>query len=301
MAEPRRAGSAEALAVWALYGLFTIAVLITYARVPHRELYHVSGSGLEGGAGRALVFLNYPTALAAIAALAVVRQRLPGRGAGWAVLTALVLCAVVGVPGVVDQSDLDAKPANAAPALGVAIALGLAVTVVVRRGVSAAPRDGWDPLRGGLALVLLLAAIPWLAAELGFYADDVPGLRAVFRSEELYEGHASVHLGDHHGMDGVLLVLTALALTRPLGLMARTGLRTLLAFYLALMLVYGFALALEDFWLEQLVKRGATGHRLPNMIRPELNPAWGALLAAAALVAWAFVGLGRVEPEPPRG
>src|SRR5919108_692171 len=289
-----RAGLAEALGVWALYGLFAVAVLFTYDRLPAHELYHVSGSGLEAGASRALVFLNYPTALAAIALVAVVSERFRGRRAGVVALTALLLCAVVGVPGVVDQGDLDAKPVNVLPALGVAVALGLTVAAAARRRVGATTPDGWDHVRAGLTVILILAAVPWICAELGFYADDVPGLGAVFRSDESFEGHASVHLGDHHGMDGVLLVLTALALSRPLGRMPRTRVRIALNFYLALMLVYGLALALEDFWLEQIVKRGTTEHRLPNMIRPDLSPAWGALLLAALILAVGFARLGRV-------
>ena len=59
----------------------------------------------------------------------------------------------------------------------------------------------------------------------------------------------------------------------------------MLVFYLCLMLVYGLALALEDFWHEQLVKRDVTSLRLPNMIRPDISPAWGALLAVAAVLA----------------
>jgi plastocyanin len=42
------------------------------------------------------------------------------------------------------------------------------------------------------------------------------------------------------------------------------------------MLLYGLANALEDFWPEQLVKRGTTDARLPSMIRPAVSPEWAA-------------------------
>jgi hypothetical protein len=61
------------------------------------------------------------------------------------------------------------------------------------------------------------------------------------------------------------------------------------------MLVYGLALALEDFWLEQLYKRDVTSIRLPNMIRPDASPAWAGILAATVLAAVLLFRLARVE------
>src|SRR6266496_1574321 len=107
--EPRRRGTGESLAVWALFAAVTTAVFVTYARLPASRLYHVSGSGLEGGASRALVFVNWPTAGAAIATVAVSAWAVPRSLA----LLVIVLCAVAVVPGVVEQANLDAKPVNA--------------------------------------------------------------------------------------------------------------------------------------------------------------------------------------------
>jgi hypothetical protein len=119
-------------------------------------------------------------------------------------------------------------------------------------------------------------------------------------SEELHAErgeHAAhaVHLGDHHGTDGILLAWTALALSRVLPTLRRRGTQIGLAVYLALMLVYGLALALEDFWLEQLYKRDVTSIRLPNMIRPDASPAWAGILAATVLAAVLLFRLARVE------
>ena len=80
----REGGLREVVAVWSLFALAAAEVFCTYARIPVRELYHVSGSGPAAGAGRALVFLNFPTALAALALLLVVADRLPGRVFRWA-------------------------------------------------------------------------------------------------------------------------------------------------------------------------------------------------------------------------
>jgi hypothetical protein len=250
------------------------------------------------------VFLGYPTGFAAVAVVAIVSERLRGVLEAAAAVVAIVLCLTIMIPGVVDQGDLDARPVNVLAAIGVAVAFVLTVVARGRGGLGkAVPRERPDVVRLLVGGILLFAALPWLAAEAGFYIDAVPGLDPIFMSEELYAErgeHAAhaVHLGDHHGTDGILLAWTALAFSRVLPTLRRRGVRTGLAVYLALMLVYGLALALEDFWLEQLYKREVTSIRLPNMIRPEASPEWAAIVAATVLVAVFVFRLGRVRsPE----
>jgi hypothetical protein len=71
----------DVAAVWALFSVVAAEILVTYSRLPARELYHVSRSGLTAGASRALVFLNFPLALVAIPILAFLSQRLASRSA----------------------------------------------------------------------------------------------------------------------------------------------------------------------------------------------------------------------------
>jgi hypothetical protein len=274
-------------------------VWVTYARLPVADLYNVSDNGVAAGAGRALVFLNYPTALAAIALLAVLAERLGGRLALVAALGA-ALCAVVFWPGVVEQSDLDAKPANALPALGVLIALVLTGVAFARGGIGASRPfgGGGDVVRAVLAAILILGSLPWLSGELGFYLDDVPGLGSLFLSGEPRPepGHpnlTAVHAGHHHGMDGTLLALAALTLSRVVGDIPGRLLQGAFGFYVALMLVYGLANAVQDFWLEQLVKRGTTSLRIPSVIVPDASWAWAALLLSALVIHFAARGVGR--------
>jgi hypothetical protein len=286
---------AEAIAVWILVALVGILVALTYSRLPPAAFYNVSEGGGEGGLGRALVYLNFPVALIAIALAALAADRVGLRAFDAAALAAVVLCLVVAVPAVVDQSDLDAKPANAVPALGVLLVLALTLFAAARVGVGAPrPWTAGDAVRVVLAVAMAFAAIPWLCAEAGFYVSDIPGLGALFLGGEVVPepGHPhirAVHLGHHHGTDGLLFVLTAFALSRELPAMRRPRLRIALAAYLSLMLVYGLANSLEDFWLEQLVKRGTTSFKLPGMLQPDLSPEWaGILLAAAGVYALVF-------------
>jgi hypothetical protein len=299
-----RPGLAEVIAVWTGFGLVALAILVTYARLPLEELYNVSGNGFLAGAGRVLVFAGYPTALVAIAVLAVSVDRLRTRWVSAVALVAAILCATVAWPGVVDQADLDAKPANALAAAGTLIALALTVLALSRGGVGYHRPfgGGWDIARLVLAVLVVLAAIPWIAAELGFYLDDVPGLGSVFltgapRPEPGHPTLTAVHLGHHHGFDGTLLALTAIALSRTVCMLRSGFLRAGYRFYVSLMLVYGLANALQDFWLEQLVKRGATSLEIPTLTVPDASPAWAALLAAALLIHLAAGRVGRLEPS----
>jgi hypothetical protein len=288
--EPARPGLAEALVVWALLAVVALAVWVTYTRLPVNEVYNVSHTGFVPAAGRVLVYLNYPVALVAIGILAILAGRLPGRLA-LVTVPAAILCAVVAWPGVVEQSNLDAKPINAVPALGVAIAFVLTISVLAGGGVGASRRfgGGWDAARAGLAVALVFGSIPWIFSDLGAYVGHVPGLGDLFMSNELQPepGHPdlrAVHLGHHHGLDGTLFALSALTLSRVVVDIRGRYLREALGFYVALMLVYGLANALQDFWLEQLYKRGTTSLRLPTMNVPTISWAWLGILVAAVLI-----------------
>jgi hypothetical protein len=238
--------------------------------------------------------------LAAVATLPVALDRLGPRRL-WSVLAgvAVLLCATVAAPGVVEQDDLDAKPVNALPAAGVLLALGLLLLAARQGGLGRpAPWRRSDAARLAIAAVVLVGAVPWLFAELGFYAPWP------FVAEEFSEASGepevrAVHLGRHHGMDGALLVLTALALSRVVPDLRRRWLRFGLAAYLSVLFAYGVANAAQDFWLEQVVKRGWTDERMPEVIRPSLSLGWVVVLAAAAalFVTWRR----RAEPRPSAG
>jgi hypothetical protein len=281
----------EPLAVWLLLGAVAAAIAVTYSRLPARELYHVSGSGLGGGASRLLVFLNFPAALIAIGVLAVAYERLAGRTRRTLAIVAALLCAPIFVPGVVRQSDLDARWINVPCTVGVALAVAL--TATLPGGPRTALRG--DRVRLGIAIVLLAISLPWVAAELGFFLNGVPLLHWLYRSGAylatlpgLPPFPPAVHHGHHHGMDGTLLALSALLLARLLPAIHARGLRLGAAAYLALMLAYGIGNVINDAWLEQVVRRGWTHRLLPSVLEPRPTWAWAAILAAAAvvLVAW---------------
>ena len=287
-------GLREVIGIWILLGVLTLAVLVTYARFPVDEFYNVSNEGLAGGLSRALVLLNFPVAFIAIALMGFALARLfsipdalstIGR---WAigilagVATALALVAAF----VVDQGDLDAEPVNAIPALGVALAFGITLFAVQRTRFG--EQGAWtstDTVRlVGIAL-LAFSALPWIFADLGVFVADIPLIGRLFMSDEVLPGHTlkAVHLGHHHGLDGVIFAVSAIVLTRQLPRV--TGvLRWSLTGYVSLMLVYGLANTLQDFWYEQIVKRGWTAIGVPTVLQPQLTPAWGVIVVMTVVV-----------------
>ena len=272
--------------LWAMLGLVAAEIVVTYARIPPEKLYSVSGTGLGAGFGRALVFLNFPVALAALPVIALAADRLRRAPALLVTLIAGGLCSVVFWPGAVDQYDLDARAINALPAAGVALAVALSLAAGLHRERAR--------LRAAPSL-LLLPAIPWLAAELGFHLDGVPVLGWIFLTGKVVGVRAAVHLGHHHGMDGVLLTLAALLLV-PLARRIRArGLRLLVGLYLGLQIAYGLANAAQDGWLEQVAKRGWTTHVIPSVLHPALTLPWLGIAVAAAVFA-AFI----LRPAPAR-
>jgi hypothetical protein len=295
---PDGPGLREALWAWAIWGVVAGTVFVTYARLPASDFYNVTGTGVWSGAARLLVLAGWPISLAAIALLAVATDRLLAaalhRGARRAVtataIAATVLCATIAVPGVIKQSDLDAKPINLLAGAGVLMALGLTLFAVRRTGVGLmAERGRGDRIALWIAIVYILAALPWIFANLGFYVGDVPGLHAVFMSKKVLPepGHPhlhAVHLGNHEGIDGWLLAVTALLLRPVLAWMRPTRLRAVLGGYLALLLAYGVMVSANDGWNEQIVKRGWTSHGLPSVLSPALNYGTAILIVAAVIV-----------------
>jgi hypothetical protein len=280
----------EAVATWALWGATTACVLVTYSRLDPSLTYHVSREGLAGGLSRSITLINFPIALVAIALALIAVSALPRR-AWWVAGPAIALCATI--PFFNHQKNLDAHWGNAIPAVGVLLALGLTVVATRRAGTSFAPRQPFDPARIVIAIVVLFVSLPWLSADLGFY---FPG--DVFMGEEPSREAdgtiiAAVHLGHHHGLDGAMLVITALLLSRIV--LGRSVLRVVVFAWLGGLLAYGAVNCMQDAWNEQLVKRGWIDSSIPSALLPSLTPIWLVVVALGAV--FAIVLLREGEPS----
>ena len=256
-------------AIWLMYGLVAAVTAVTYWRLPAGSTYHFDDSGASAAASRVVSYLNFPVAIAAVAIVAAVAR-------GRLMWVAIALCAAVAVPGVVSQDDLTASWANAPAVAGVLLAVWLTWSAPPpRRGLA------WGTGRTVIAAVLAVCSIPWMIASIGLYAQDLPLLGHVINSRQPTPGEphlASVHKGLHEGLFGLMLVVTALLISR------RRGIPTALSLYLALMLCYGLAVSFNDGWNEQVVKRGWTSHNPPSVLSPSLSVAWAVVLVAAVLV-----------------
>jgi hypothetical protein len=275
-----RGGLGEALSVWGVWAATLVLVVITYSRIDADELYHVHGNGIDLGLSRAAVHTNWPVALVAIVLVLVAMRSLPSR-AWWLAGASIALCATM--PLFVSQEHLNARWGNAIPAAGVALAFGLTVAAARRVGTSFEPRLPGDLVRAAIAVVVLVLSLPWIAAELGFH---LPG--GVFMGDELFpvgDGRfeAAVHLGEHHGWHGALLLLAGLGLSR---VQADGRLGTVLLLATAALVGYGTMNAVQDFWNEQLFKRGTVDWTMPSALYPGAEGVTLATIVIAVVAAW---------------
>jgi hypothetical protein len=296
-------GRAELAAVWGLLGFVAVEILVTYWRLPWNQLYHVTGSGPVGGLSRTLLFLNFPAALVAVAVLLYLLDGLSGPVEFWLAVLGITLCVAVVWPKLVDQGKLDARLVNAIPAVGVAIAFGLTLWSFRSGGSWKIVHVAGDRVRIAIAVVAVLFALPWEAADLGFSLDGVPGLGSIFLTGSLRTQpgdpvfHPAVHHGHHHGMDGTLLVLVVLVLSRLLGAVRGRWLRGAFGAYLAVLFCYGIGNIANDAWLEQVTKRGWTRWEVPDVTTPKVTAAWGLILLGAACL-WLVLVLPGLRSAP---
>jgi hypothetical protein len=275
-----RLGRRELAAVGLLFGAVLIATFVTYARVSHGELYHVSRSGVVGGLSRALMEVNFPDAVIAVPLALIAVDVLRTRGAVILASLAIPLCVVTAWPGVVDQANFDAKLVNMVPATGVVLTL-LLVARAVPRLSNIPERLHGDRLRLGIAVVLAVGMIPYLFAELGFYG---PNPLLADEPTPWDPQIAAVHLGSHEGMDGALIALAVLALSRLTPSFVGHRLAAATSTLLALLLAWGIANLIQDDWLEQVVKRGWTARRVPSVVHPQLSVAWATIAAVGIAI-----------------
>ena len=203
---------------------------------------------------------------------------------------AIVLCAAVAWPAVVDQLDLDARYVNTIAAAGVVLAFGLTIAAARRAAPSFVRRAPGDRARIVLGVLVVAFALMWITGEFGLFINRIPLLGHVFWARQPWApfGQANlrpaVHLGHHHGFDGALLALSAIVLSRPIGSLSSRRVRSVLALYLAVMLAYGLANEVQDDWGEQLVKRGWIGWSIPSLLVPAATLQFIAVIAAGVVI-----------------
>ena len=267
--------------MWAFCGVIALSILVTYSREPHEKLYNVTSDGLSLGLSRMVVFWNWPAALMATMVLGIVVERVRRP---FVAVTALVLCLIIFIPGVIEQAHLEAKWVNAFPALGVALVFALTVAAARNGGIGGWGSPRGDKLRIAIAVVLAVVSVPWILAEQGIYSGDIPGLRSIVLSKQVYEGLAAVHLGEHHGFTGVQVIVAVLLLSRELPRLRPSRRRTALAAWMSGLFAYGLGNVANDVWGEQVVKRGWSGWEMPSVVRPSGTWLWLVVLAVGAAI-----------------
>lgn len=276
----------ESLVVWGLLAADLLAMAITTRRADSssetgQTLFHHQVDS----------FLRHPLAPAAVAIGAVATERLD-RGQRLSRLTWLAPAIVWSAAARRGSRRVAITPLAIEMVTG---SIALTIAAIGRRGGGGgcARWGRGDGLRISLAIVVAAISLPWVLADVGIYASDLPGLRHLYlgRHPGIAGGRGpAVHLGHHHGLDGALLALTGLLLSRQLPSFRAGPPREVMTLWLALLTVYGIVRAAEDAWYEQIVKRGWTDRRVPPLVvdgRLVLSAAWvWLLLATGGLTAW---------------
>jgi hypothetical protein len=282
-------GLTEAFALWGLFALVAVEIFVTYTRTPVRELYHVTRGGTTAGAHASFGFLGHAAALMSLGVLPIVVDRLRLRTVLAAAGVSAALVGTIFIPGALGDDTIDARPINVLPVLGVAITLALSFLALRRTGLNPLRRQRGDRTRVVVAAVLIVGGLPWIAADMGL-SLSLPVLRWLYQTDQLRSQpgipglHQAVHDGHHHGMDGVLLALSALLLSRAIPFLRTKWLRHSLAAYLAFQLAYGLGNAVQDFQMEQIVKRGLMRYELPYVISPAATRGFAVVLLVALAI-----------------
>lgn len=113
--------------------------------------------------------------------------------------------------------------------------------------------------------IFTFISLPWIFALNGLYISDIPGLNLVFLAREPGIGpyisekekiYPAVHLGEHHGLSGFMLILFSILLSFIVYKMRDKRIKFLSIFGLGIMSFYGVISVLEDYIREQVLKRG---------------------------------------------
>ena len=198
---------------------------------------------------------------------------------------ALALCAVVAIPGVIDPHDLDARPVNAIPAVGVVLAFGLTVAAARRAGASFAAAPPGDPVRMRRGDRARRLSLPWITAALGFHFPAGVFLteRAVRRARRgRRDGGSPPRPPSRPRRAPPRPVGAAPLASAPHGRLASP---CVLRPRVASMVAYGAANLAQDFWHEQVVKRGWTSWDDPVGPRSRASTSSWALIVVATVAA----------------
>ncbi len=285
-------GLAEVIGAWGLLGLDAVAIYRLYAGSLDAPGLMRRRTGREAGIDQLLALGRHPGLPVAIGVMPITmcrlerRDRLPVALGAVAAggMAALALDRMRTVESVISRDDVLAASVIVA-ALGMTAGSALTGGIGPLRGIG-----DRDTARVIIATGLVTHGLPWLLADLGIYAGDLPGLGRVVLSRQLLPEGASwpaVHLGHHHGLDGTLLGLAALILSRSLPDVRPVALREGLSLYVAFLLVHGTTRAAEDGWNEQVVKRGWSRRRVPLIVarrRPVRPRLWAGMLGCAAVI-----------------
>ena len=123
-----------------------------------------------------------------------------------------------------------------------------------------------DYIRIAILGVAIFFGLPWIFAIHGIFISDIPGLNAIFMGAQIGIGgnnpfdfiYPSVHLGNHHGFGGLVYIIYTTLFSILVFQMENIRIKQFSIFAIGSLFSYGLIGYLEDYFHEQIIKRGLT-------------------------------------------
>lgn len=131
-----------------------------------------------------------------------------------------------------------------------------------------------------LILLTTFISLPWIFAYFNIPIIDVPILNHIF---------LAVHLGEHHGLSGFRYVLPLLLLYFSFRWFKDLGFRSAVVLSTSPFFAYRLYLLVQDFWFEQIVKRGWINLKLPDPTQVNVMPATYSIGAVIGVLAFIYL------------
>jgi len=115
-----------------------------------------------------------------------------------------------------------------------------------------------------IIVITLLISMPWIFANSGMFVSDVPVLGNIYLAKQDFNGHSSVHLGSHHGYKGFTFFLLMILVFTTVKYLYNKKTKIVAGLVCCYLLAWGFYNMFQDFFTEQIFKRGLVNFTFPN-------------------------------------
>jgi len=115
-----------------------------------------------------------------------------------------------------------------------------------------------------ILIITFIIGLPWILATTGIFVSDIPLIGNLFMGKQDYKGYPSVHLGSHHGYTGFVIFSLMILVFTTAKYLYDKRLKIIAGIGASFLFVWGFYNMFQDFFTEQIVKRGLAESGFPS-------------------------------------